>query len=424
LVAFQHRDFTLQWFGQLVSLIGTQMMLTAVDWHVYQLLLGTTYTLNLFGQPVQVGVDKLGLGALGLARVLPVILFGLFGGVVADVTDRRRILIWSQIVAALFAGLLAYLTLTGHETVLAIYIISSAMATVTAFAGPARQALIPNLVPREHLSNAVSLNTLMFQIGTVGGPALAGPLLSSAGPGAVYLANAVSYAAMLAALLMMSYRGASINDSGVTLSRASLVEGIRFTFDSSLIRSTMILDFFATFFSSARTMLPVISTEVLHSGVGGFALLSTAQSVGAVVAGAALSLRKDINRQGMVLLVSVGIYGLTTTLFGFSGLFGLSYLLLAMTGAADTVSTVIRSTLRQMITPDHLRGRMTGVNMIFFNGGPQLGELEAGLVAAFMGAPISIISGGVATILLTLWVARSYPTLRAYMHEAAEPVHA
>jgi MFS family permease len=423
LAAFQYRDYTLQWVGQLFSLIGTQMQLTAVDWHVYQLLQGATFTLHLFGLDVVIGVDKLGLGGLGLVRVVPIVLFALFGGIVADMLDRRQILIWAQVVAAFFAGLLAYLTLSGHETILAIYLISAAVAAVTAFSNPARQSLIANLVPRKHLSNAMSLNNVMWQVATISGPALTGPILSLSGPGVVYLLNAVSFGAMLVALLMMHYRGTA-NISGATLSRASLVEGIRFTFDHRVIRSTMLLDFLATFFASARTMLPVVANEMLHSGVNGFAILSTAQSVGAVIAAVALSLRRDIRRQGVVLLISVGIYGLATTLFGFSSWFAGSYLLLALTGAGDTVSTVIRSTLRQLITPDHLRGRMTGVNMIFFSGGPQLGEMEAGLVAALWGVPLAIITGGLVTVILTLVIAWQYPSLRAYMGEVAEPVHA
>jgi MFS family permease len=142
--------------------------------------------------------------------------------------------------------------------------------------------------------------------------------------------------------------------------------------------------------------------------------LSTAQSVGALLAGVVLSLRQEIKNQGRVLLVSVAVYGLATALFGISKIFSLSYFLFALTGAGDTVSTVIRHTLRQMITPDRLRGRMTGVNMIFFMGGPQLGELEAGLVAAVFGTPLAIFTGGIATVLLTGWIAWQYPRLRNY----------
>jgi MFS family permease len=281
-------------------------------------------------------------------------------------------------------------------------------------------------VPREHLANALSLNTIMFQVAAVVGPALGGIVIGQLGVAWAYALNAASFLVVIAALLMMKGVGGGRSEAGGRVEKTEFslhaaLEGLRFVFRAPLIRSSMLLDFFATFFASARTMLPVVANELLHSGVSGFAILSTAQSVGAVIAGVILSLGKDIRRQGVVLLISVGIYGLATALFGFSAEFLLSYLLLAATGAGDTVSTVIRSTLRQLITPDHLRGRMTGVNMIFFNGGPQLGELEAGLVAALWGVTVSIVSGGVATVLLTLLIAWQYPSLRNYMGEAAEP---
>ena len=183
---------------------------------------------------------------------------------------------------------------------------------------------------------------------------------------------------------------------------------------AKIIWGSMMLDFLATFFSSARTMLPLVAGDILHVGAAGYGLLSTSQAIGSVIAGLVMSLRKDIYRQGVVLLTSVVIYGAATALFGLSASFALSYLLFAVTGAADTVSTVIRATIRQIMTPDRLRGRMTGINMIFFMGGPQLGEMEAGLVAAAMGVPFAIVSGGVATVVLTLWIAKRYPGLRRY----------
>jgi MFS family permease len=327
-------------------------------------------------------------------------------------------MMWTQATAALFAVMLAVITLTGHESVAAIYILTAATAAASAFDNPARQALAPNLVPREHLTNAVSLNTLMWQIATIVGPALAGVLVGFFDIGLVYLLNAVSFGAVLVALALMRYRGqVSLQNKG--LSRASLMEGLRFTYRSRLIWSTMLIDFFATFFSSARTMLPIVVSDMLGMGVQGYGLLATAQPLGALLAGAILSLRREIHRQGLALLVSVAIYGLATALFGLSTMFGLSYVLFALTGAGDTVSTVIRGTLRQVMTPDHLRGRMVGVNMLFFMGGPQLGEMEAGLVAAVFGVPFAIVSGGLATVFLTGWIAWQYPRLRRYTSTTA-----
>jgi MFS family permease len=421
LVALQYQDFRLLWLGQLISITGSQMQIVAVDWHIYELLKGQTYLFSLLGWDIPLQAEALGLGGLGLMRVLPIIVFALVGGVLADALDRRRLMMWTQGAAAVFAGLLALATFGGYDSVPVVYLLTAATAAAMAFDNPARQSLIPNLVPREHLSNAVSLNTLMWQIATIVGPALTGVLVGWFSLSLVYLLNALSFVAVLIALWLMRYRKQeAVEITG--LNWQALVEGVRFTYRSRLIWSTMLLDFFATFFSSARTMLPIVASDMLGVGVQGYGLLATAQPIGAVLAGSILSLRREIQRQGAVLLVSVVIYGLATAFFGVSTVFALSYLLFGLTGAADTVSTVIRATLRQLMTPDHLRGRMTGVNMIFFMGGPQLGELEAGLVAAVLGAPFAIVSGGLATVLLTGWVAWKYPRLRHYTATTAEEV--
>jgi MFS family permease len=237
--------------------------------------------------------------------------------------------------------------------------------------------------------------------------------------GLVYLVDSFSFVAVIVALLGMQYRGRVEASSG-GLGWAALVEGLRFTFRTRIIFSTMLLDFFATLFSSARTMLPIIAADVLGVGAQGYGILATGQPAGALIAGAVMALRKDVFRQGVVLLVSVAVYGLATAFFGITTVFVLSYFLYALTGAGDTVSTVIRNTIRQLNTPDRLRGRMTGVNMIFFMGGPQLGELEAGLVAAVFGVPFAIFTGGLATVLMTGWVAWRYPRLRNYVNTQHE----
>ncbi|MCB0155762.1 MAG: MFS transporter, partial [Anaerolineae bacterium] len=392
LVALQHRDFRLLWLGQVISITGSQMQIVAVDWHIFQLLRGQSYTVSVGGWEIPLQAEALGLGALGLVRILPILVFGLLGGMLADARDRRKLMIWTQVAAALFALTLAGITFAGYESVAAIYLLTAATAAAAAFDNPARQSLVPNLVPREHLTNAVSLNSLMWQIATIVGPALAGVLVGAFDIGLVYTLNALSFGAVLLSLLLMRYRGqVSLDSKG--LGWAALMEGLRFTYRSRLIWSTMLIDFVATFFSSARTMLPIVANDMLGVGVQGYGLLATAQPLGAVLTGVILSLRREIHRQGLALLVSVAIYGLATAFFGLSTMFALSYVLFALTGAGDTVSTVIRGTLRQVMTPDHLRGRMVGVNMLFFMGGPQLGELEAGLVAAVFGVPFAIVSG-------------------------------
>jgi MFS family permease len=367
----------------------------------------------LFGRDLTVDNGALGLGILGLVRILPIIIFALWGGIMADTHDRRKLMMWTQGVSTLVAVTLATLTLSGQVTLVFIYVLTAIGSAARAFDSPARSALIPNLVPARDLTNALSLDTLVWKIGTVVGPALAGVLVGVFDVGVVYALDALSFVAVFIALILMSFRGRP--DGGTQLSWQAVVDGLRFTFQTRLIWSTMLLDFLATFFASARTLLPIVATEMLGVGVEGYGLLATAEPAGAFVAGFVLSVRRNIRRQGMVLLGSVAVYGLATALFGLSTIFVLSYSFFWLTGVADTVSTVIRNVIRQLNTPDYLRGRMTSVNMMFFMGGPQLGDLEAGLIAAFLGAPFAIVSGGLATVLLTGWVAWKYPRLRNYV---------
>ena len=412
-VALQNRDFRLFWVGRLLSILGSQMQFTALSWHVYQLLQGNNYEFNLWGQTITLRADALGLGALGLARFVPLVFFGLWGGILADTKNRRTLLIWTQGVSALLGTVLALLTFADLITVPLIYLLTIAMAAVTAFDNPARQAIVPNLVPRAHLTNALSLTTMMFQIGTIVGPGVAGWLLAQTNVGTVYALDAFSFALLMFFIWLMEYQGSAAAKQS-TVGWQSLVEGIRFTLNHRIIRGSMVLDFWATFFSSARTMLPLVADDVLKVGVEGYGILAMGQPVGGVIAGLLMSFRQDIRRQGMAFLLSVIVFGLATIGFGFATAFWLAFIFYALTGAADMVSTVIRNTIRQVMTPDELRGRMTSVNMIFFMGGPQLGELEAGVVAAAFTVPIAIWTGGLATILVTAYIIWQYPDLWHY----------
>ncbi|MCA9988292.1 MAG: MFS transporter [Anaerolineales bacterium] len=415
-VALQYRDYRLIWIGQLLSTIGTQMQNVAVSWHVFELLQDQTVTLQMFGREFTLGADALGLGGLGLARVIPIVIFALFGGLLADAWDRRRIMIVSAVVSAVLAIWLGIATMSGTDSMLMIYFITSAIAAASAFDNPSRQSIVPNLVARKHLANAVSLNTLTWQIASIMGPGLAGFLISRLNVGVVYMINGVSFGAVILSLLLMQFRGQILVESK-GLGVSALLDGVRFCLKERLIWSTMMLDFFATLFSGARTMLPIISTDLLGLDVTGYGILATAQPLGAVVAGVVMSWRSQIHRQGLTLLGGVLVYGVATILLGTSTVAVLSFVFLALVGAGDTVSTVIRGTLRQLVTPDELRGRMVSVNMVFFMGGPQLGELEAGLVAAAFGVPMALITGGIGTVLVTLFIAWRYPRLRNYTGE-------
>jgi len=398
-VALKYRDFRLLWIGQLISWTGSQMQTAAILWHIYTLT-----------------KSPLALGGTGLARILPILLFSLLGGVVADVIERRRLLLFTQSVMAGLAAGLALLTMLSWDSVWAIYLISALLGAAVAFDNPARQSLIPSLVPKEYLANAISLNSIVLQIATIVGPSLAGILLATGNVATVYWMNAASFLTVIGALLLM-HPPAQVGAIRGELSLKAALEGLRFVRRSPLILSTMLLDFFATFFSTATALLPIFAQDILQVGPRGYGWLYTAPSIGAVLTGAFLSMFGQIKKQGPLILGSVAVYGLATIGFGLSKEFMLSFICLVLTGVADTVSMVIRGTLRQLHTPDRLRGRMTSVNMIFFMGGPQLGELEAGVVAQWFGAVFSVVSGGFGCLLAVIGIMTLFPALRHYDHE-------
>jgi len=360
----------------------------------------------------------LALGLVGLVRIVPVIVFSMIAGVVADVWDRRKLMLVTQTAAALVALALAGIAFANVRHLWLIYLLAAAGSAVGAFDLPARNALVPTLVPREHLPNAISLNTIMFQTAAVAGPSLGGILIAASNVGSAYVANAISFGFVVAALLLMrdlperQPPAPGVRDD---VSWHAALEGLRFVFGAPLIRSTMLLDFFATFFSSAMALLPIFAQDILSIGARGYGWLYAAPAVGAVAMSVIMvPMTERIRRRGPTLLWAVIGYGAATAVFGLSRSFWLTFLCLAMTGATDTVSMIIRNVIRQLETPDRLRGRMTGVNMVFFMGGPQLGELEAGAVANWFGAPFSVVSGGLGCLIATTWIAAATPALRRY----------
>jgi len=382
--ALRHRDFRLLWMGQIVSVTGSQMQSVAINWHVYLL------TRSAFA-----------LGMVGFFKGVPIVLCSLMGGVVADAMDRRRLMIATQTVMLISAAALAFVTLAGLQSVWPIYLLTAAASGATAFDIPARQALMPTLVPAKDFPNAVSLGLMVFNVALIVGPAIGGFLLASHGPAAVYGINAISFVAVIAALAAMSTSG-RINEAKEQANRvsyAALKEGLAFVWRTPVIVQTMTLDFAATFFASATALLPIFAAEILHVGARGVGLLAAAPAVGSVVTALLIARAGGFRRQGSIVIWAVAIFGLATVAFGISRAFWFSLLMLAITGAADTVSTVLRQTIRQLATPNHLRGRMTSINMVFFMGGPQLGEVEAGVVASLIGAPLSVVIGGVGSLL-------------------------
>lgn len=394
--ALGYRDFRLLWFGQMVSIAGSQMQNVAIFWQIDNLTRSETM-----------------LAMVGLVRFLPIVFFSLAGGVIADVHNRRRVMLITQSVMMASAIVLGLLATSGMATSFTILLLTGITAAAGAFDNPARQALIPNLVPPEHLAAAVSLNTLMFQTSMIAGPALSGLAIGRLGVASVYWLNAGTFLAVIAALALMRF----VEEDRSTVARAdfaSLLEGLRFVRRSRIISSTMLLDFIATFFSSATALLPVFAREVLHVGAEGLGILYSAEAIGSLLAGFVMSMIGDIRRKGLVLLSAVAAYGLATALYGLSTDYWMSLLLLGLVGVGDSISTVLRVTIRSTETPDAIRGRMTSVNMIFFMGGPQLGNLEAGLMAAAVGAPLSVFIGGIATVVAVGVTSWFYPRLREY----------
>jgi MFS family permease len=403
-VALQHRNYRLIWIGLLASMTGSTMQNAALLWHV-----------SLLVPPERKG---LALGLVGLVKVVPIVFFSIVSGVVADAWNRRRLMLFTQTGSALVAVALAGVAFHGTKSVWLVYALAALSAAVGTFDLPARQALVPMLVPREHLPNAISLNTIMFQTASVAGPSLGGLLIAASGVGWAYLANALSFTFVIVALLMMRdvpQRQASEGGSRDDVSWHAALEGLRFVFRQPLIRSTMLLDFFATFFSSATALLPIYAQDILRVGPQGYGWLYAAPAIGAVATSAAMiPITPRIDRRGPVLLWAIAFFGLATVGFGLSRWFWVTFACLALTGATDTISMIIRNIVRQLETPDRLRGRMVGVNMVFFIGGPQLGEFEAGALANWLGAPFSVISGGLGCLIATAWVAASTPALRHY----------
>jgi MFS family permease len=375
------------------------MQTVAINWHVYLLT-----------------KSPLALGMVGLSKGAPIIICSLVGGVVADVADRRRLMIATQGVMLFSAALLAAFTVGGLTTPWPIYVLTGIASGATAFDIPARQALLPMLVPAKDFPNAVSLSLIVFNVAMIAGPALAGLVLAGYGPAIIYGVNALSFLAVIVALALMKTSG-RVSEEEAHQTRVgwdALKEGLSFVWKTPIIVQTMTLDFAATFFASANALLPIFAKEILQVGAQGYGILSAGPATGSILTGLVMARLGSFRHQGKLVLVSVAMFGLATIAFGLSRVFWFSLLMLALTGASDTVSTILRQTIRQLVTPNHLRGRMTSINMVFFMGGPQLGEVEAGVLAAIVGAPLSVVFGGVGSVASALIAATKAKTLVEY----------
>lgn len=406
--ALNYPDFRTFIIGQGISAIGSQMQLVALNWHIYELTHSAA-----------------ALGLIGLMRFIPILTFALFGGAVADSFNRKKLLYVTGTCLAILATILAIVTLNGSVTPVYIYILTMLSASIVAFEMPARHAFIPRLIPKEHLANGMSLNVIMWQVAQIAGPAIAGIIISKAGVGMVYAINAASYFAIIIGLWMVKTSGSHEQAGRAALSFQAVLDGFKFVKSKTVLWSTMILDFVSTFFSAAQTIMPIFAKDILHVGPEGLGMLYSAQSIGALIAGAVVAHIGTYNKQGKLLLSGVAVYAIATMIFGLSSIFWLSLAAMALVGAGDSVSTIIRVTLRQLETPDNMRGRMTSINSIFSFGGPQLGEFEAGMLASFIGAPLSVFFGGALTLGFVIYLSYFSPALRnytSYKHDPETPV--
>lgn len=396
LLPFRHRDFRVFWTGSFLSSIGTQFTTVAMAWQIYELT----------NSPLQIGL-------LGLARALPQIFLLLVGGLLADAMNRRKLMMCTQIGLFCVSTTLALLTFFGKASPQMLYVATVLLAIFTSLEQPSRQSLIPSLVPRAHLAQALALQGTQRYVPIIAGPSLAGVLLAFSGPAACYAIDACSWLAMLAALLLLR---ASITEGGgwKTVSIRSLREGMQFVWSHGVIFPLMLLDFSATFFGNARGLFPIFARDILLVGPKGLGLLYASRAVGSLLAAFGMTLFGPVKRAGRWIFVGIGVYGLSTAFFAQSQIFWLSVLMLMLTGAGDTVSSILRSTINQLSTPDALRGRMSSINSIFTSNGPQLGQFESGLVAAWLGAQASALTGGLATLLVLAAVAATFPVVRRF----------
>jgi MFS family permease len=379
--ALRRRDFRLFVAGSFLSAVGTQLTTVAMAWQIYLLT-----------------DSALQVGLLGLARAVPQIAGALVGGMIADAFDRRRVLAAVQVGSAVVAAGLALLTLVGQASPTVLLAAAVLFALGTAVETPSRQAVVPSLVASAELAAAIALNNTQRSVATILGPSLAGVALAIYGPAACYAVDAASRLAMVVALALIARPrpGRAI----AIASLDALVAGVRFVRHQPVILSFMLLDFGATFFGTSSALLPIYARDILDTGPVGLGLLYAAPSIGALVAGTAMSTVVRVERAGRWVLLGVALYALCTIGFALSSTLWLSVAMLAGTGLGNMVSAVLRGTSNQLLTPDHLRGRVAAVNSVFVQGGPQLGQFEGGLVAALGGARLSALTGGLGALLL------------------------
>ena len=389
------RDFRLLFGGFLVSLIGRQVTVVAVPYQVY------TQTHSAFA-----------VGMIGLVQVVPLIGVSLLGGPLADRYDRRRILMVTEVLLAGCSVVLAVGAFSGGMPLWALYTVVGVAAGFSAVDQPARSATIPNLVPRTLLSSAIALNFTLFQISLVVGPAIGGLVLARFGLGPAYTIDAATYGAALLAAVLISPQPphGAIREAPLRAVR----RGLEFAWRERVILSTFAIDLDAMIFGMPKALFPVLAATRFHTGPGGLGLLYAAPGAGAILAALTTGWVARVRHQGRAIVIAVAAWGVGILGFGLSTTLVLALVCLAAAGAADSYSAVCRSTITQVITPDALRGRVSAVFSMVVVGGSQLGDVEAGSVAAVAGAEFSVLSGAAACIVGVGVCALAFPQLWDY----------
>jgi MFS family permease len=382
--AFVHRDFRLYVASSFIENAAIQMVGVAIGWQVYAL----THR-------------ALDLGYVGLVQLVPGVALALPAGHVADRFNRARVFAASNASLAVCAALLFAITSHGIANVVTIYTVLFFVGVSRTFAGPAGQALVPGLVPVEHFPNAAAWSSTAWQLATIVGPSLGGLLYGAAGGAQfVYGWSAALFGASSILALGIRARPSQGDPQSATL--GTVLAGFRYVRGSPVILDSLSLDLFAVLLGGATALLPVYASDVLHVGPSGLGLLRSAPAIGAAATAVGLAYRPIDRKAGPIMLGCVALFGLATIVFGFSHSFALSLASLLVLGAADMVSVVVRTTVVQLRTPEDMRGRVSAVNMLFIVGSNELGQLESGVTAAWLGAVSAVVLGGVGTVVVVV----------------------
>jgi MFS family permease len=393
----------LRWLvlGNFVSGLGTQAGLVALPYQVYIQTRSALLT-----------------GLLGAAELVPLVAMALLGGALADRMDRRRLLALDQIGLVAVPAALCAAALAGSPPLLLLYVLGGLLAGFGALQNVARSAIVPNLVAREDMPAALAVNFGLYQLTMVFGPGLGGLLIAGAGVAAAYAVDAATCLVMIAALRHLSPQLPERTGAPEPIGR-SIVEGLRFVRGNPALLGSFAIDLSAMTFGMPRALFPVLAVSVYGAGASGTGLLFAAVSAGAAVAALTTRWLDHVRRLGLVTIAAVCVWGLAIAGAGLVSSLWPAAALLAVAGAADSVSAVCRSVINQTVTPDALRGRMSSVFSLVVTSGPRLGDIEAGAVAALTSARFSVLSGGLACIAGALVVAAAFPQLARYDKDAA-----